>query len=133
MESQIVVMSLDLAAVQKMKRLRPAWKVGLLCSKSIGDVTRLEADFLAVNAATTTRQLVRQAHDQGKDVYVWTVNESMQMVRLLSLGVDGLITDEPALCKRIVDQASKLNPVERLLLDCVYLIGGKPRIATVVP
>ena len=38
-----------------------------------------EADFLAVNAAFVNRRFVRSAHDSGKEVYVWTVNDAPTM------------------------------------------------------
>ena len=47
MQSDVVIMSLKQEAVQKMKSLRPDWKVGFLMSVSAGDLVNIEADFLA--------------------------------------------------------------------------------------
>ena len=97
MASQVVVMSLKIDAVKKMKSLRPKWKVGLLMSVSAGNLGNIDADFLAVNAAFASRNLVRSAHDNGREVYVWTVNDAPTMSTMMSRGVDSLITDNPAL------------------------------------
>ncbi|MBL4585457.1 MAG: hypothetical protein JKX84_00150 [Flavobacteriales bacterium] len=40
-------------------------------------------------------QLVRACHKNGIRLIPWTVNGEEDMVRLLNLGVDGIITDYP--------------------------------------
>lgn len=44
------------------------------------------------------------AHSRGLAVHVWTVNERDDMEKLLNLGIDGLITDEPTLAREVIDQ-----------------------------
>lgn len=42
-----------------------------------------------------TRDAVEAAHAEGLSVVVWTVNDVAEMTRLVSMGVDGIITDYP--------------------------------------
>ena len=42
-----------------------------------------------------TRRFVRKAHDRGIRVDVWTIDDEAAMRRLLSFGVDGIMTDRP--------------------------------------
>ncbi|MEK6254574.1 MAG: glycerophosphodiester phosphodiesterase family protein, partial [Gemmatimonadales bacterium] len=51
-----------------------------------------------------TRSFVRRMHEQGKGVFVWTVNRPDEMRRLLDIGVDGLISDYPAVLRRVVEE-----------------------------
>jgi len=45
---------------------------------------------------------VRAAHRRGLQVHVWTIDEAEEMERLLDLGVDGIMTDRPAVLKDVL-------------------------------
>ena len=128
MASNVILMSLKLDAVRKMKTLRPAWKVGLLMSVSAGNLQSSGADFLAVNAAFANRHFISSAHRQGRDVYVWTVNDAPTMSTMIGRGVDGLITDKPALARSVLVQRAQLSPLERSLIELAGLLGVTPEI-----
>lgn len=129
MESQIVVMSLKSEGLQKMKRLRPAWIYGLLSATAIGDLTKTEFDFLAVNGGMATREFIRSAHNAGKDVYVWTVNDALTMSQMIGRGADCLITDQPKLGKSILVQRDQMSPLERLTSEVSSFFGLRPKFA----
>jgi glycerophosphoryl diester phosphodiesterase len=50
----------------------------------------------------TDQRLVNAAHDRGLQVHVWTIDDPAEMRRLLDLGVDGIMTDRPALLKDVL-------------------------------
>jgi glycerophosphoryl diester phosphodiesterase len=128
MASNIVLMSLKTDAVKKMKRLRPDWKTGLLLSVSAGALKNLDADFLAVNAQFANRSFIRSAHDSGKEVYVWTVNDAPTMSTMIGRGVDSLITDRPALARSVLEQRAQMNLPQRLLLELAGILGVTPKL-----
>jgi len=49
-----------------------------------------------------TAESVDAAHRLGVEVHVWTVNEAARMRELLAMGVDGIITDYPAILVDVV-------------------------------
>jgi glycerophosphoryl diester phosphodiesterase len=116
MAGQIATMSLNYPAVQKMRALRPDWRTGVLAATAIGDLTRLEGDFVAVSLTQVSTKLIRRAKSAGKQVYVWTVNDAATMSRMISMGVDGLITDEPALAQRAIAERNALPAAARFAL-----------------
>jgi glycerophosphoryl diester phosphodiesterase len=120
----VIVMSLSYEGVQKFRRLRPGWTVGLLAAKAIGDLTTLDADFLAVNTGIATRAFVRRAHARGKEVFVWTVDDPVRMFQLMNLGVDGIITNRPDLAREVLARRAKLSSLERLLVGLAFHFGA---------
>jgi glycerophosphoryl diester phosphodiesterase len=127
MQSQIVVMSLQRNAIRKMQQLRPKWKVGLLTAVAVGDLTRLDADFLAISVTLASRKFVGKAHRHDKEVFVWTVNDPVTMSVMMSQGIDNIITDRPALARYVLEERADMNPVERLLVELAVLFGVSPQ------
>lgn len=129
MADDVILMSLSYEGVQKIRELRPTWKIGLLTTVSVGEVTKQDLDFLAVNARAASPAFVKRAQRQGKQVLVWTVNDAIGMSQMMSRGVDGIITDDPALGVEVLRQRAALTPVERLLLELADEFGIKTNYA----
>ncbi|WP_170346312.1 glycerophosphodiester phosphodiesterase family protein [Ruegeria atlantica] len=123
MQNDVATMSLKYPAVQKMEKVRPDWRSGVLAATAIGDLSGLEGEFVAVNAGMVTPGLIRKVQDAGKDIYVWTVNDPLQMSRMASMGVDGLITDRPAMANEVLRVRAEMGPGERLLLWLATTFG----------
>ncbi len=123
---EVLTMSMDHDMVRTMERLRPQWPNGVLTAVAAGDlVDEAPGDFLAVSSGMATRALVRHAHRRGKPVYVWTVNDPAQMLAAIANGVDGLITDEPALAREVVDRHAAMERSERLLVARMIRFGAR--------
>lgn len=123
MGEQVATMSLKYPAVQKMLELRPDWRAGVLAATAIGDVARLEGDFVAVSASYANPHLVASTEAAGKDLYVWTVNDPLRMSAMISMGVDGIITDEPALARHVLSVRARMSAPERMMLFLAERLG----------
>ena len=123
MQDQVAVMSLDYGGLRKMRALRPDWPSGVLAASAIGDVAGLEGDFIAISIGFAGPGLIRNAQAAGKAVHVWTVNDPLSMSAMISKGVDGLITDEPAMARRVLEARAGLGTTERLALWMSEALG----------
>ena len=127
---QVVITSLDYAALKEIKRLEPRLRTGHIVTAAIGNVLRTEADFLSLNSARAAASLVRRAHATGKEVAVWTVNDPEVMLRMIERGVDNVITDDPALLVRVLRERRALGKAEILGLRLRVLFSRPPRGVT---
>ncbi len=127
---QAVVTSLDYGALKEVRRIEPGLKTGHIVTAAVGDVVRTTADFLSLNSARASASLVRRAHAAGKDVAVWTVNDPEVMLRMVERGVDNVITDNPALLVRVMEERKRLSRAELLGLRLRALFSWPPKGVT---
>ncbi len=125
-----VITSLDYEALKQVKRLEPRLRTGHIVTAAVGDIVRTEADFISMNAARVTARLLRRAHDAGKEVHVWTVNAPEAMLRMIELGVDNIITDDPAQLAQVIRARDALTAPETLGLRLRVLFAEPPRELT---
>jgi len=115
MEKEVAFMSLNLEGVKQIKRLAPQIPAGYLFAAGLGDLAQLDVDFLAVPIGQATAGLMKAAEEKIMKVYAWTVNDIDDILDLMEVGIDGMITDDPALARKAVEDIRKLSAMERFL------------------
>ena len=64
------------------------------------------------NLRLVTRRFIEAAHRKNVQVHVWTVDETPDMLRLIDLGVDGIITDRPDRLLKVLGRGNEvMRPV----------------------
>ncbi|MBT3786334.1 glycerophosphodiester phosphodiesterase [bacterium] len=99
LKDRCMVQSFDYRTLLAMRLIDPQIKTSALVSKRSPDpftvLRTLKPDVLSVRADLVSRKLVMLAHSQGVEVVPWTVNKPKDWEQVLSLGIDGIITDDP--------------------------------------
>lgn len=87
---------------------RSPWQAGLDPASHGNSLPRLVkaagCDQWSANAGSLTAERVREAQALGLKVLAWTVNEAAEMVRVIEMGVDGLITDYPDRARMVLEE-----------------------------
>jgi glycerophosphoryl diester phosphodiesterase len=113
---QAIVASLDYQAVVRVGELNPDLEVGYMVYGSFGDLAGLHVDFLSVSQRMVTERLVRSVHRNGKQIHAWTIDDPSRMAALIDIGLDNIITNDPATLRGVIDERAQLSDVEKLLL-----------------
>jgi glycerophosphoryl diester phosphodiesterase len=114
---------------ERIARVRAAFADGGICT-SLGPAGSLQLGLAATKAQpvdelpapcaqlpptygdtpVVTPEVVAEAHERGMHVHVWTIDDADEMVRLLDLGVDGIMTDRPAVLKQVLEARNEWHP-----------------------
>ena len=124
-KSECIVTSLDHEAVREVARQAGSPPTGLILTAKIGDATRTDVDVLSVNARMVTRDFVARAHRAGMEVHVWTVQDPEQMLAMIHMGVDNILTNSPAVLVELLGERRKMSNAEKTLLFVSDFLAGR--------
>jgi glycerophosphoryl diester phosphodiesterase len=111
------ITSQDYSTLEEVREYNPHVLTAYTSVIGIGEMESLDAaDIISIQETFATFENVERLHRAGKRVFVWTVNEKATMKQLVSLNVDAILTNDPALCKTVTDQYSSdmMNMVQRV-------------------
>lgn len=95
-EKDYPTMSLDLSVMEKVEKKAPEIKTGYVIPIQFGLFENYSVDFFTIEDFSYQEDLVTQAHEMKKELYVWTINDEQKLTAYLQRPVDGIITDEVA-------------------------------------
>lgn len=95
-----ILASFDYQCLYRVRELAPEAQVGVkfgsgMTQDPFAAAAQLAAACMLVQKELATREFLERVWNDGRDVYVWTVNEIREMEKFASLGVQGLISDYP--------------------------------------
>ncbi len=103
---QIVFKSFRLKAIERLKEILPKARTAALFDprivtlsgkiKIIQKATELGADEISIHYSLATEKFIRAAKASGFYVVTWTVDNPRWIQKALKIGIDALITNDPA-------------------------------------
>lgn len=84
-------------------------------SPRAADLVRIQAGCAQVplqfgGRALVDERFVTAAHQRGLQVHVWTVDGPAECIAMLDLGVDGIMTDRPAMVRDLLEKRGRWTP-----------------------
>lgn len=109
----VLVSSFNPDAIDRVKELSPSLRTAYLCGPRADLHARtayaharghdaIHPHHSSLGRGERARRIVDVMHGAGLEVNVWTVNEPQRMLELATAGVDGIITDDPALLRQVL-------------------------------
>lgn len=107
-EDHCVITSMNYGFLKQVKKANPNIRTGYIMTMTYGSIARITAaDFFSVKYTYIDDEFVREAHSLGKEVHAWTVNYRGDVKRMLNIGVDNIITDNPVLVRKVMSRESE--------------------------
>jgi glycerophosphoryl diester phosphodiesterase len=110
---EVLISSFNLATIDRVRALDPdlptAWLVfdERDVDATIARTVRHGHRALHPYEAHVDRDLVDRAHAAGLVVNAWTVDDPDRMAELVTMGVDGLVTNVPDIARAVVDRLAE--------------------------
>ncbi len=105
---RIIFSSFDFATVGRIRLVDPQVRAALLAEADPDEALRLAAEIGAVGlhlrADLITSARVTLAAERGLGMLAWTVDEEHEMLRLIGLDIDAIVSNRPALLHKIIEE-----------------------------
>lgn len=116
-DGRIVVSSFHLPTIDRVRALAPALRTAWLVvgaddpAPLVDEVVEHGHGALHPHHLFVSEELVGLAHDAGLSVTTWTCNDPDRIAWFEEIGVDGLVTDLPAVARRALASGGPPGPV----------------------
>ncbi len=106
-QDRVIIQSFDAETLQEVRRSAPKISLAWLIDNDRDLQTNIEElgfipPIYSPNFRHVTSDLVKEVHHHGMEIIPWTVNDNIDIQRMLTLGVDGIISDYPNRVQNLV-------------------------------
>lgn len=110
---RVCLASFDSSTLKKVMALRPESCISMgtfdafvfkVFKKFLHTVDCIQIPVKWKGIPVLSRNLIKFAHDNKIKVNIWTVNNEKEMIKLIDMGVDGIMSDDAMLLKKISEK-----------------------------
>ena len=96
--------------LQEVRNLDDSIALGFICDDNgkLPQWRGLDCDYVIAHQGLVSETLIAELHASDRKVLAWTVNRAAAMLDLAQTGVDGIISDDPALLIRTLRPAREV-------------------------
>ena len=102
----VLVSSFKEMEVLAFRRVRPHHPTSLIfdvfAARDVPAYRESGYRIISLRKTAVSRGLIEACHEQGVQVYVWTVDDEEEMKKIISWGADGIYSNRPGALKEIV-------------------------------
>jgi len=97
---RVILSSFDYHCLRRVRAFAPDARIGVIFGAGVREdplaaAIGLGARSIHVQKELASRDFLQRAWDEGFDVYVWTLNDRVEIEKFASLGVQGIVSDFP--------------------------------------
>ena len=114
-------------SIRKVKELDPEIRTVYVMGFAYGSLNEFEyADIFSIRGSSISESLVSRVHNQGKEIYAWTVNTRDAINTMIDRNVDNIITDDVPLAQKCIGRKLTTDTVN----DFIDFLNRQLRIAS---
>ena len=120
-EKTYKTMSGNLDIMEEIERKDPEIETGHIIALQFGNFSDEKVDFFVLEDFSFNDILSADAKKKGKDIFVWTIDDSENIVKYLHKDVAGIITDYPDMVKEEIEneEDSYFEKLARLIYQSI--------------
>jgi glycerophosphoryl diester phosphodiesterase len=102
MVEQCMIQSFSYQTLKEVRKLNKGILLGQILYVIAGNLDSIDVDFYTIKQSMLSDTFIKIAHKKGRSVWVWTVNDELNIKDVLKYDVDGIITDYPKRVQKII-------------------------------
>jgi glycerophosphoryl diester phosphodiesterase len=91
-------------ALKDVRKLDCTIQIVQIIYVAAGNLTKLDVDFYTIKQVVLSDTFVKNAHKEGRQVWVWTVNNEINIKEVLKFDINFIITDYPKQVQQFMSQ-----------------------------